>query len=403
MADWGRFEEDWDSYRSLYQIGLHPEVMIDLFKLTLPVGMQETFRLYRQQQPGITYQEVFDRFRKDYQLDNPYHARQRWWDHRIQLPRSGYLDLTSFLNWKMKHEALRDRVADFSPHEEYSLIHKALPEYWRKKLQDHEKRLRRDSHWVRLSGIQLTAEQVRDLLEPNLPNDSRRVPTLGEIRVLSNSIEVETKRLSHHEALVSLNGRSVRTKAGSFRLSIVESKFRLTPEKIFSFLRDELRSQETDSALKHSVMNKDASSKKVNAVPKSGCDRDHRSSPSAPSYAAVAGSGNGGDSDHPSSPAGAGPGMQVSRVADRGSRPPRQQERGQGKGGKGREYPKPDPNLPYIPPPEYKGGCWWCHRRGLSDDHDYKSCAGRLAARAGFEKIKLAKSRGQSQGPQERH
>ena len=62
VSDWGQFEEDWESYRSLYQIRLHPEVMIDLFKLTLPTGMQETIRLYRQQQPGITYEEVFQRF-----------------------------------------------------------------------------------------------------------------------------------------------------------------------------------------------------------------------------------------------------------------------------------------------------------------------------------------------------
>ena len=71
--------------------------MIDLFKLTLPAGMQETIRLYRQQQPGITYEEVFQRFCKDYQLDNPYDARASWWDHRVQLPRNGYLNLTCIL------------------------------------------------------------------------------------------------------------------------------------------------------------------------------------------------------------------------------------------------------------------------------------------------------------------
>ena len=72
--------------------------MIDLFKLTLPAGMQETIRLYQQQQPGITYEEVFQRFRKDYHGDNPYDARDCLWDHRIQLPRNGDPNLISFLN-----------------------------------------------------------------------------------------------------------------------------------------------------------------------------------------------------------------------------------------------------------------------------------------------------------------
>ena len=412
VSDWGQFEEDWESYRSLYQIGLHPEVMIDLFKLTLPTGMQETIRLYRQQQPGITYEEVFQRFRKDYQLDNPYDARARWWDHRIQLPRSGHLDLTSFLNWKMRHEALRDKLADFSPHEEYSIIIRALPEHWKRKVAEFEKKLRRDHYWVRLSGISLTARQTRDLLEPHLPDDGRREPTLSEVRVLSNSIEVETRRLAHHEAILSLNSRRVTTKQGSFSLRAVEAKFRLTPERIFSFLRDELRSQESDSALKASVLQPGTphSQKKVHAVEKgakkSGADDRRSSQPTSNKGGVGPGSSSstaskGGVDDHRSSPAGAVAGTQVNRIGN--GKQHQQSAQGQGKGSGGKEYPKPDPNLPYIPPPDYKGGCWWCYRRHIPDDHDYKSCKGRLAGRAGFEKIKEARARSRSQGPQGGH
>ena len=127
----------------------------------------------------------------------------------------------------------------------------------------------------------------------------------------------------------------------------------------------------------------------MNAVGPKGCVDDRRGSPPATQAA------------HPTTAApksktdGAEPGTRVSRVADR--RDGRSSEK------KGKEYPKPDPNLPYMPPADYKGGCWWCHRRALPDDHDYKKCAGRLAARAGYEKIKLAKARGQSQGPQGGH
>ena len=87
-----------------------------------------------------------------------------------------------------------------------------------------------------------------------MPDDGHCEPVLGNFRVLSNSIEVKTKKAAHHEAILALNGRKVTSKEGSFPLRVVEAKFRLTPEQIFSFLRDELRSQESDSALRSSVL-----------------------------------------------------------------------------------------------------------------------------------------------------
>ena len=415
VADWAKFEEDWESYAALYSIGLHPEVMIDLLKLCLPTGMQETIRLYRQQQPGITFSEVFERFRKDYRLDNPYDARARWWDHRLQLPKTGRLDLTSFLNWRMKHEALRNRVADFSPHEEYTIILRALPDYWKNKVADFEKKLRRDSHWCRLSGLRLEEQQVRDLLDPFLPDDGhRRRPEIAEVRVLSNSIEVETRRLAHHEALLKLSGLKVSTKQGSFPLQIVEAKFRLTPERIFSYLRDELRSQESDSALKSSVLQPGNAPRKVQEIQATKSKPKPGSDPVTDRPSGKLGS----DGDHRGSPkddqaVGATEVMQVGRSGNRPNKskvPPSKKdgrkdqdspkEQVRAVGGSGKTYPKPNPDLPFIPPPTYTGGCWWCHRRGLDDKHDYKTCKGRLEGRAGYEKIKLARARSQSRGPQ---
>ena len=69
----------------------------------------------------------------------------------------------------MKHEALRDKLADYSPHEEYSIILKALPEHWKKRVGDHEKKLRRSSHWVRILGLALSARQVRDMSPSGRP------------------------------------------------------------------------------------------------------------------------------------------------------------------------------------------------------------------------------------------
>ena len=76
---------------------------------------------------------------------------------------------TSFLDWEMKHEALRNTLANYSPHEECSIILKALPEHWKKRVGDHEKKLRSSSHWVRISRMALSARQVRDMSPSGRP------------------------------------------------------------------------------------------------------------------------------------------------------------------------------------------------------------------------------------------
>ena len=177
-----------------------------------------------------------------------------------------YLDLTSCLNWKIKHGALRDKLADSSIIEKYASILKALPEHWKKRANDHEKNLRRRSFWVTICGITLTAGQVRNLLELHLPDDGYCKPVLGIVRVLSNSIEVKTKRAAHHKAILALNGRKFTSTERSFSLPVVEAKFWINPEQIFSLLRDELRLQEGDSALRSSVLQAGPSHKKDHAV-----------------------------------------------------------------------------------------------------------------------------------------
>ena len=118
---------------------------LDLFKTCLPDRMQKTVLLYQRRHPGISFNDVFERFAADYGLDNPYDARERWLSNKLVLPKLGKLDLNSFLHWQMSHELLGERVPDYSQHKEYQLVMKNFPEWGRRKVQDAEKKARRHS------------------------------------------------------------------------------------------------------------------------------------------------------------------------------------------------------------------------------------------------------------------
>ena len=66
----------------------------------------------------------------------------------------------------MSHELLRERVPDYSQHEEYQLVMKILPQWGRRKFQDAEKKAQRHSFWIRFSGMTANKKQVKELLEP---------------------------------------------------------------------------------------------------------------------------------------------------------------------------------------------------------------------------------------------
>ena len=128
VRDWENVVQEWEQYLRLYTIGIPEAVKLNLLKTCLPDQMQKTVLLYQRRHPGISFNDVFERFAADYGLDNPYDARECWLNNKLMLPKSGKLDLTSFLHWQMTHELLRERVPYYSQNEEYQLVMKNLPE-----------------------------------------------------------------------------------------------------------------------------------------------------------------------------------------------------------------------------------------------------------------------------------
>ena len=93
---------------------------------------------------------------------------------------------------------------DYSQHEEYQLFMKNLPEWGRRKVQDTEKKARRHSFWICFSGMTANKKQIKELLEPLLPNGGE----ITTVHVLSNSAELETRQQEHHHALLRVHGRT---------------------------------------------------------------------------------------------------------------------------------------------------------------------------------------------------
>jgi hypothetical protein len=362
VREWGTFVDEWEQYSRLYTIGLPEDVKLDLFKTCLPERMQKTVLLYQRRHPDISFGDVFERFQADYGLDNPYDAREKWLNNRLVLPKSGKLDLTAFLHWQMSHEWLREQVPDFSQHEEYQLVLKNLPEWGRRQVQTQEKKIRKSSFWIRFSGMTATKRDIKDLLEPLLPADTK----LSTIRVLSNSAEIETKKEAHHNALLRVHGRT----CNGHRLSLVETKFRLPVNEIFTLLLEELRTHEADSALRSSVTGGHQQPKTVARTEqrqKKPAKSETRSQPQETTPASRA------PPQHDDE-------TQVRAAA---SNPP--------KSSATKTWPDPDPAIAFTPAAGFKG-CWWCHRRHLPADHDHITCGLRKRA-AAFYKEMLAKGK----------
>ena len=78
FQDWENFVQEWEQYSRLYTIGLPESVKLDLFKTCLPDRMQKTVLLCQSRQPGISFDEMFERFAADYGLENPYDVQEGW-------------------------------------------------------------------------------------------------------------------------------------------------------------------------------------------------------------------------------------------------------------------------------------------------------------------------------------
>ena len=98
-------------------------------------------------------------------------------------------------------------------------------------------------------------KQIKELLEPLLLNGGK----ITTVRILSNSAELETPQQEHNNALLRVHGRTCQGR----RLNLVETKFRLPVDEIFSLLLEELRMHDADSVLKNSVTGAPAHSKTV--------------------------------------------------------------------------------------------------------------------------------------------
>ena len=140
--------------------------------------------------------------------------------------------------------------------------------------------------------------------------------------------------------LLRVHGRTCQGR----RLNLVETKFRLPVDEIFSLLLEDLRMHEADSALKSSVTGAPSHSKtvfrseKMSKRPRGQDDTAVRAPAHPP--------------PQPLTPAPPAPLPQEVRAAapakSSNSKP-------------SKPWQDPDPDIAFTPDKNFKG-CWWCHR-----------------------------------------
>ena len=125
-------------------------------------------RLLKEQGGQPSFKLIWDSLCRIHGYDPTFQNRQAWEAVRLHMGGPG-LTKREFLLFHSQFLIARNRVADRSESQEYSLILAQLPQYWKEAQQREEFKLRRHKYWVRVeaSGLGLSAvtEFFQDCLE----------------------------------------------------------------------------------------------------------------------------------------------------------------------------------------------------------------------------------------------
>ena len=100
-------------------------LLLEIFRSCLDDTDQKLLEIKREQTFDLTFAEFWASLQSMYDMDSVTQNRLAW--EGVKLP-PGELTLERWLSFLMDFQQKRDRVEDRTPHEEYTLLMKSLPE-----------------------------------------------------------------------------------------------------------------------------------------------------------------------------------------------------------------------------------------------------------------------------------
>ena len=109
--------QDWHEVKDLHLLGVPPAMHPRVLMRCLPAGLRKNVASWVRDDPTMSLDHVFDRFRQDFQIADAYGEAHHWESLTLDAPNCKRM-LALWGTWKREWERRRALVADSSPHQE---------------------------------------------------------------------------------------------------------------------------------------------------------------------------------------------------------------------------------------------------------------------------------------------
>ena len=344
-----------------------------------PSDLQKDISGWVRENPNRTVEDVFDLLRAEFQVSDAFGDTHNWESLKLDAP-GGKLTLAVWGTWKREWDRLRSLVSDSTPHQEYKLVMKALPQRYFHAVRQEEQRLGRKTHGARFMGPEVTGAELEDFVKSRMSC----VRKLKYIQEYSNSWEVFFSREDDRDDFVRLDGKRLQGHPRPMRVAPIP--FQLSPTEIFDFVRKKILGEQRDQVWSKAVRSDQApdnattktqgkphyhsNTKKVREVEASQGSKPKEAG--KPNEGGKKGSLKKGSAKKGKAKVNVTEATPVAAVAAGKLQPPVTPK---ATGLEDMVIPSPNwPKHPTPPGPDFRG-CHYCLVRDLHHDHDSRSCA----------------------------
>ena len=236
-TDWYQFDREWKRYEQLTAAtGLPMPDPIKLEVLKSRVGTVSRLLIQRMEEenPHRTFAEYYGALAKMYAKDASEQARLAWNRVQLKIGPDGILTLEAFRKFAAEFQVCRNRVADWTPTEEYSLLFKRLPPAWGVRVKEEEQKRGRSKVWVRLTNVpDITAGALREALV------AEGIAIRG-VQTTDGGFLIDTESEATQDALLAMDGRVLEGKA----VKAARTQVKMTGTEILAWVEEKLKVQQ---------------------------------------------------------------------------------------------------------------------------------------------------------------
>ena len=159
--DWGKFVRDWENFQSLVReaqpLETSDTLMLSELRDCLDKASQSILSRATELNRFTTFEAVWDQLCRIHHYDPVQQSRQAWQALKFEYggKRPSKQEFILFQTEFLRH---RDRVPDWTPSEELTLLRREIPPYYCQQWHKEECKRKKREGWIKVEGAGLTAE-----------------------------------------------------------------------------------------------------------------------------------------------------------------------------------------------------------------------------------------------------